>query len=58
MVKIGVVGVGHLGQHHARKFLSIENCNLIGIHDRNPERATEISTQLGIKSFDTYEELL
>ncbi len=58
MVKIGVVGVGHLGQHHARKFLSIEGCELIGIYDKNPERAAEISQKLAVKSFQTYEALL
>jgi len=28
MLKIGVVGVGHLGQHHARVLNEIENCKL------------------------------
>jgi predicted dehydrogenase len=58
MVKLGVVGVGHLGQHHARKFLSIEGCELVGIFDKNPDRASEISQKLGVTAFDTYEALL
>ncbi|MDZ4181636.1 MAG: Gfo/Idh/MocA family oxidoreductase, partial [Candidatus Cloacimonadaceae bacterium] len=58
MLKIGVVGVGHLGQHHARKFLEIEGCDLIGIFDRNPARAAEISQKLGIHAFESYEEML
>jgi len=58
MVKIGVVGVGHLGQHHARKFLSISGCELTGIYDKNEARLFEISQQLGVKSFSTYSDLL
>lgn len=58
MVRIGVVGVGHLGQFHVKKFLVIENCTFIGVHDKNPERAKQISESLNVKAFDTYEELL
>ncbi len=58
MLRIGVVGVGHLGQHHARKFLSIDGCELKGIFDKNQTRAEEISTKLNVKSFPSYEALL
>jgi len=58
MLKVGVVGVGHLGQHHARKFQTIENCQMVGIYDAKPERAAEISEKLGVKSFASYDELL
>ncbi len=58
MVKIGVVGVGHLGQFHVKKFLGIPDCEFIGVHDKNAARAAEISAALNVKSFPTYEELL
>ena len=58
MVKIGVVGVGHLGQHHARKFLSIDGCEFIGIYDKNEARAIEIAEKLNVKYFESYEALL
>ncbi len=58
MVKVGVVGVGHLGQHHVRKFQSIPGCELIGIYDKNEARAKEISEKLGVKSFKDYDALL
>jgi predicted dehydrogenase len=58
MVRIGVVGVGHLGQYHVKKFLNIADCMFVGIHDKNPARAAEISNSLNVKAFDTYEELL
>ncbi len=58
MVRIGVVGVGHLGQYHVKKFLGIPNCTFVGVHDKNPVRAQEISASLKVRAFDTYEELL
>lgn len=58
MIKVAVVGVGHLGQHHARKFQSIENASLVGIYDQNPARAQQISEQLNCKCFASYEEML
>ncbi|MDD2230603.1 MAG: Gfo/Idh/MocA family oxidoreductase [Candidatus Cloacimonetes bacterium] len=58
MIRIGVVGVGHLGQHHARKFQSIEGACLAGIYDHNQARADEISTKLDTKAFPSYEALL
>ncbi|MBM4398848.1 MAG: Gfo/Idh/MocA family oxidoreductase [Candidatus Cloacimonetes bacterium] len=58
MVKIGVVGVGHLGQYHVKKFLGIPECTLVGVHDKNPKRADEISESLKVRTFPTYDELL
>ncbi|MCK9309339.1 MAG: Gfo/Idh/MocA family oxidoreductase [Candidatus Cloacimonetes bacterium] len=58
MIRIGVVGVGHLGQHHARKFQSIEGACLAGIYDRNQARADEIAKKLDTKAFPSYEALL
>lgn len=58
MVRIGVVGVGHLGKWHVSKFAAIPGCELVGIHDRNQARAEEISQTYKVKAFATYEELL
>ncbi len=58
MIRVGVVGVGHLGQHHARVFKEMPNCILAGIHDKNPERAKEISQKYEVTAYDKYEDLL
>jgi predicted dehydrogenase len=58
MIRIGVVGVGHLGQHHARKFQAIEGACLAGIYDRNPQRAHEIAEKLETQAFESYQALL
>ncbi|HBW48057.1 TPA: hypothetical protein DEF17_09060 [bacterium] len=57
-LKIGVIGVGHLGKHHARILKELKNCELIGICDTNKKNAEKISEAYGIPAFETYEELL
>jgi predicted dehydrogenase len=58
MLRVGVVGVGHLGKHHARIFSTIENCKLVGIYDKVTDRATEIASLYNTTAFQSYEELL
>lgn len=58
MLKVGVVGVGHLGKHHARIFSGIENCKLVGVYDKITERANEIAELYNVKAYETYEDLL
>ena len=58
MVKVGVIGVGHLGQHHARIFGEMPNCQLVGIYDQNEARAKEIAERNNVKAYPSYESLL
>ena len=58
MLKIGVVGVGHLGQHHARKFLTMDDVRLAGIFDKKTSRAKEIAQSLNATRYDSYAALL
>lgn len=58
MLKIGVVGVGHLGQHHARKFMNMDNAILAGIYDAKSSRAKEIAKTLSAHRFESYDALL
>ena len=41
-INVGVIGVGHLGEHHVKHLKSINSFKLIGIHDINDKRATSI----------------
>ncbi|HRH65777.1 MAG TPA: Gfo/Idh/MocA family oxidoreductase [Bacteroidia bacterium] len=58
MVKIGVIGAGHLGKIHLRLLKEIANVQLIGFYDHHAEQAKAVSTELGIRSFSTAEELI
>lgn len=57
-VKIGVVGVGSLGFHHARILRSLEDADLIGIHDASPARLAEVASTLGVTPFTELGDLL
>ena len=57
-VKVGVIGVGHLGQHHVKHFASLPGADLIGIYDLDTARANEIAKQYKAKAFNTFDELL
>jgi predicted dehydrogenase len=57
-LRVGVVGVGSLGFHHARILAGMEGVELVGIHDVRPERRLEVSKQLGVTEFGTLPELL
>ena len=42
-IRAAVIGVGHLGRHHARILSALPGVTLAGIVDRNPERAKDIA---------------
>ena len=56
-LKVGVIGVGVLGRHHARLYKECKNAELIGIYDANEEAAKKISEEFGLKVFSTIKEL-
>lgn len=57
-IKVGVIGVGHLGQHHARIYAQMPDAELVGISDSNEERAKEIGEKFQTNYFTDYSKLL
>jgi predicted dehydrogenase len=57
-VRVAVIGVGHLGQHHARLLASMESADLVGVCDINRARADEIASKFGGQAFADSRELL
>jgi predicted dehydrogenase len=56
-VRVGVVGVGALGQHHARVYASLPEVDLIGVVDPFPGRAEQIAGPLGTRVFAKHSDL-
>lgn len=56
-VRCGVIGVGSLGQHHARIYASLPGVELVGIADADPARAAEIAERHGTRVFPSPEAL-
>jgi predicted dehydrogenase len=57
-VRVGVVGVGALGQHHARVYASMPDVTLVGVVDALPARAEEVAGPLATRVFPTYSDLI
>ncbi|MEX0935504.1 MAG: Gfo/Idh/MocA family oxidoreductase [Gemmatimonadota bacterium] len=56
--RMGVVGTGSLGFHHARILRDLPGVQMVGFYETRPERATEVSTELGIRAHASFEALL
>ena len=53
-----MVGVGHLGSHHARIYKATGiRAELVGVLDSDPSRAAEIADSHGVKAFSSLDEL-
>ena len=58
MLKIGVLGVGHLGKIHVKCIQQTDCFELIGFFDPNDGNAEQVIEKQGVKRFDKVEELL
>lgn len=58
MLKIGVVGAGHLGKIHIKCIKEIPEFDLIGFFDTDKSTAKIVVNEFGIKSFDSIDELI
>ena len=57
-LRVGVIGVGHLGSIHAKIYQEITNCSLTAVCDSDKTRLNEISQSLNTPGYVDYEELL
>ena len=56
-IKTGVLGVGSLGQWHARIYSEMPDVELVGVFDADRKRAQEIAERYHTQAFRTAEEL-
>ncbi len=57
MTRVAVIGVGHLGRHHARIYAELDGVELVGVVDVVRPRAEEIGTLYNAPVFTDYREL-
>ena len=58
MLKIGVLGAGHIGKIHLKCIKNIPEYELVGFYDINDDVACSVEKEFGIKSFNTIEDLV
>ncbi len=56
-IKCGVVGVGYLGQHHARIYNELPDCEFLGVYDIDKDRARKIEKKFKCENFTSLEKL-
>lgn len=56
-MKVAVIGVGHLGKHHARIYEELESVELTAVVDIRGDRADEIAHAHHAQAFTDYREL-
>ena len=57
-IRVGVVGVGHLGQHHARNYSEMADVELVGIVDTDRRTLTRVAERVGCEPLDDYRDLI
>ena len=57
-VKVGVAGVGHMGKEHARIYSELQEAELVGVHDSNPDTARKIAAKCKTRAFGSLEEMV
>lgn len=58
MLKVGVLGAGHLGKIHLRLLNQSQKYELVGFYDPNSENAEKVAKEFGYRKFDTITELI
>jgi predicted dehydrogenase len=56
-MRVGVVGVGYLGQFHAEKYARMKNVELVGIVDINKSRAQAVAQKVKTKAYTEHQAL-
>ncbi len=54
---VAVVGVGHLGRHHARLLQQVPGAELVGVVDAREEQAQAVARDLGVPAFASADQL-
>ena len=55
---VGVIGVGALGQHHARHLANLDEVHLVGVYDSDDRRAETVANSLATRAFGEMDDLL
>ena len=57
-IRIGVIGVGNMGQHHTRVFSLLKDVEFVGVSDVSIERGLDIASKYRVRFFENYHDLL
>jgi predicted dehydrogenase len=58
MIKVGVIGTGSIGRHHARIYSAIEGTDLVAIVDADEARAGDFARQYNCKAYKDHKDMI
>jgi predicted dehydrogenase len=58
MIRVAVIGAGHLGQYHARKYAESPHAHLVAVVDTQHDRAQAVATRHGVAAHADFHEVL
>ncbi|MBZ0280912.1 MAG: Gfo/Idh/MocA family oxidoreductase [Anaerolineae bacterium] len=58
MLKAAVIGVGSIGQNHARVYREMDGVDLVGVVDSSPQTAARIGARLNVPHYTDYKALI
>mgnify|MGYP001058085279 CR=1 FL=1 len=58
-VRVGVIGVGRMGRHHARAYAHFNYlCDFVGVYDVDPQASAAVAEKFEVQAFHRVEDLL
>ena len=57
-IKVGVIGTGYLGRHHARIYSEIEGAELVALIDTDLEKAQKLADEYNCKAYSDYRDII
>ena len=57
-IRVGVVGIGHLGSYHLQKYDKIDNCKIVAVSDTQIERARKAADLYSCAAFTDHRDML
>lgn len=57
-IRVGVIGVGNMGQHHSRVLSRLKDVELVGVSDVNVERGLDTAGKYRVRFFEDYLDML
>lgn len=57
-IRVGVVGIGHLGGYHLQKYAKIDHCSIVAVSDSQMERAQKAADLYACKAFTDHRQMI
>lgn len=57
-IRVGIIGVGYLGEHHARIYSQLDGVELVGVADVNKKRAEDIAEKTSTVPYYNYKDII